>query len=265
MSAIQELAAVEATTPARTDGADPTVTTGSLPAITGPIETIVEPRISNRLARTIMVATAAIVACGVAAAFSVLTGGGSARLQPSTPTVGPTKITGPAVVRPDLLNDQLAGGLLTVGRVAGGTASGGPTVSPSRSVGSLQPQDEARAAVLIDPAGAGANAVGASPAAEQVRELVRGFYEATEASPDQAFQMLGPEMRGDGQESFVKCWNDVIVEVPQVEGGEGGVVRAVVVIAWPDATVLRTEQLLVVSDGPEPKIVRAELLSAHRG
>jgi len=266
VSAIQERAA-SAPGPEPGDADDPqgpAETTGSrLPAVIGPVDAAVEPRTSHRLARTIMFATATMLLCGVVAALSTLGGEGSDRLVPSTPTVGPGRIAGPPVVRPDLLDRQLAGGLLDPARVRSQPSSAQP-VSPGGSAGSLQPQDEVRAALLVD-VGPEVDSGGSAPEAAEVRDFVRLFFESLEAHPDLAFDLLGPEMRGDSRELFIRSWDEVIVEVPQLEGGDGGVVRAVVVIAWPDATLLRTEQLLVVSNGPSPKIVRAELLSAHRG
>lgn len=267
VSAIQERGAAEASAygpgPGDTDDSQaPAETTGSLlPAVIDPVDMAVEPRTSHRLARTIMFATTTMLLCGVVAAFSVLGGEGSDRLVPSTPMIGPGKIDGPTVVRPDLLDRQLAGGLLDPAQIPSPPA-GPPPVSPSG--GSLQPQDEARAALLVD-VGPEVDSSGSAPEAEEVRNFVRLFFESLEAHPDRSYDLLGPEMRGDSRELFIRSWASVIVEVPQLEGGDGGVVRAVVTIAWPDATLLRTEQLLVVSDGPSPKIVRAELLSAHRG
>jgi hypothetical protein len=258
VSAIQERAAAEATARAEWQARDRTSTTAQFPPVVE-AATGDEPRTSHRLARTIMVATTAMLMCGVVTAFSVLTTDRAPRLSPSVPTVGPTTISGAAVVRPDLLNQQLAAGLLTIGRRP---ARGGST----GSVGGLRPDDDVSAqrfSGVVLPERVPAAATGQQ--ADRVRRLVVDFYEKAEESPEQAFTLLGPEMRGDGLASFVRGWNDLLVEVQQLVIGPGGVARAVIVIAWPDATVIRAEQLLIVSDGPDPKIARAELLSAHRG
>ena len=270
VSAIQERAAIEAAYPTGRgydlDDTDPAATTDTLPAVVGPVETVVDaPRGSHRLARTIMLATAAMLACGVVAAFSVLTSAAPVRLAPSTPSTAVGQISGPAVVRPDLLSRRLEDGLPSAGRV--GPAAAEP-VDPAavRSLGSLQPQDQVRAQRLLDEGPSARLSAGQGAQAEQTRLFVREFFLSMEDHPDEAFAMLGPDMQGDGLDGFVRSWDDVLVEIPQLEGGEGGLVRAVVTISWPRSEkILRTEQLLVVSDGPQRKIVRAELMSAHRG
>lgn len=200
-----------------------------------------EPRTANRLARTIMVATAAMLVCGVVTAVAVLTGERPHRMSPSVPTVGPAEITGPTVFRPDLLNQQLAAGLLTVGHRP--VTAAGTVTQPGSPDGPAEP---------------------GAPSA-QVVAFVTNFYQALKESPERAFGMLGPQMQGDGPAGFVESWGDLLVQMQDLEVS-GGFARVVVTVSWPrDATVLRTEQLLFVSEDPEPKIVWARLLSAHRG
>lgn len=224
-----------------------------------------QPRVSRLVTKTIMVATAVILLCGAVTVFSVLTTARSPRLGPSTPAVGPAKIAGPVVVRPNLLNRQLAAGLPTTPRTDGFAAT----------VGDLISGDDVRAERLSEPAPASGTGT-ANPRAEEIRKVIRDFYDAApEAYSERqgrAFELLGPEMRGDGLAGFKQSWDTrdpdekakLLVQVPRLEVGHGGVAYATVLIAWPDATVLRTEQLLVVSEGPDPKIIRAELFSALR-
>lgn len=261
VSAIQERAAAEATAKATEEARDRAESsTEHLPAVIDPATAGNQPQVPHRLIRMIMVATAAMLLCGAVTVFSVLTTTQSPALSPSTPTVGPIKITGPAVVRPDLLNRLLAVGLSTTVRSNGIAAAGG-----------LAPDDGTHAEGLGGPVLAGGP--GADPRTEEIRKVVTKFYELAPTDPPLAFELLGPDMQGDGKVGFEQCWvtanaterTKLLVQVNDLVIGHGGVARAIVTISWPDATVLWTDQLLVVSEGPSPKIVRAELLSAHRG
>jgi len=262
MSAIQERAAAEASVKAKAaeEARDQVDHAGQPPAEGEQATAADEPRVSRLLTKTIMVATAAMLLCGAVTAFSVRTTE-SPRFSPSTPAVGPVKITGPALVRPDLLNKQLAAGLPTTIRSAGLVAIPGDLVAG----------DDVRAERLSEPVARASETGIASQRAEQVRKVIREFYATAPELQHRAFELLGPQMRGDGEASFRQSWQTnnkdtkLLVQVPVLEIGNGGVAHITVVIAWPDATVLWTEQLLVVSEGPDPKIVRGELFAAHRG
>jgi hypothetical protein len=272
VSAIQERAAAEASAKAAEEARDRTDSTGELPEQGEQAPAADAPRVSRLLTKTIIVATAAMLLCGAATVFSVLTTVGPPQLSPSTPTVGPAKITGPAVVRPDVLNRQLAAGLPTTTRLDG---------IPATAEGLVAGADM-RAKPLGEPARAGGTGA-ASPRAEEVRRVILEFYAAAPETPEDpedpkapdpqalAFELLGPELRGDGLAGFKKSWETkdrttkLLVQIPHLVIGHGGVAHLTVLIAWPDATVLWVEQLLVVSEGPNPKIVQAELFSAHRG
>jgi hypothetical protein len=258
VSAIQERAAAEATTKAAEEVRDQAETTpAQLPAVIDPAPPGNRPQVSRRVTRTIMVATAAMLVCGAVTVFSVLTTTRSPVTSPSTPTVGPVEITGPAVVRPDQLNQLLAAGLPTSARSNGNTAAGG-----------LVPDDDVHVEQLIRPVMVGGSL--ANPRTEEISKIIYNFYTLAPETPGVAFELLGPEMQGDGKAGFEKCWQTdnvdtkLLVQVNQLMIGPGGVVRAIVAISWPDATFLWTDQLLVISEGPDPKIIRAELLSAHR-
>lgn len=262
VSAIQARAAAEATARAAEearvravspDAAVVHVTHSGDQAASGSGE---EYRASNRLARTIMVVTAVMLACGVVTAVAVFSGQQPNGPSPSIPTVGPTEITGATVVRPDLVNEQLAAGSLPAGKNEASDPDGAP-----------QPGEDVRAGQLtatgVAPIEPSNQQVDPTTPTEQIRRFIVDFYKAAEASPERAFEMLGPQMQGAGLASFVAGWDELLVEVQDL-AVSGRAARAVVVIAWRDATVLRTEQLLFVSEGPQPKIVRARLLSAHR-
>jgi hypothetical protein len=266
VSAIKERAEAEASAKAAEEAGDRGDATGQPPAQGDQATAADAPRVSRLVTRTIMLATAAMLLCGAVTVSSVLTTG-SPRLSPSAPAVGPTKITGPTVVRPDLLNQQLAAGLPTTARSDGVAAPAGDQVRCD-DVGTRR----------LGPVPASGPDT-ANPRAEEIRRLIRDFYAAAPAAPENpgtpdkrehAFELLGPEMRGDGLASFKKSWETnnkttkLLVQIPELRIGHGGVAHLTVLIAWPDATVLWTEQLLVVSEGPDPKIVQAELFAAHR-
>ena len=268
VSAIQERAAAETSAKAAKtseDAGERDDTTGQPPAEGDQATATDQPRVSRLVTRTIMVATAVILLCGAVTVFSVLTTARSPRLSPSTPIIGPTKIAGAIVVRPDQLNGQLAAGLPTTLRSGGSGATTGGLFSDYgvRPKGFSGPTQ----ASGTDTAG---------QRAEEVRKVILDFYAAAPETgsekQDRAFEMLGPEMRGDGLAGFKQSWDTrdpdhkakLLVQILRLEVEPGGVACVTVVIAWPDATVLRIEQLLVVSEGPNPKITRAELFSAHR-
>jgi hypothetical protein len=268
VSAIQERAAAE--TSAKTakpseDAGDQADATGQPPTEGDPATATDQPRVSRLVTRTIMVATAVILLCGAVTVFAVLITARSPRLSPSTPVIGPAKIAGPIVVRPGLLNKQLAAGLPTTVHSDGSAVTAGDLIS----------SDEVHTERLSGPAQASGTGT-ANPRAEEIRKVILDFYAAAPETysekQDAAFEMLGPEMRGDGLAGFKQSWDardpdkraKLLVQVARLEVDHGGVACATVLIAWPNATVLRTEQLLVVSEGPNPKIVRAELFSAHR-
>lgn len=268
VSAIKERAAAETSAKAvkaSEDAGDDTDSTGQPPPEGNQATATDQPRVSRLVTRTIMVATAVILLCGAVTVFSVLTTARSPRLSPSTPTIGPAKIAGPVVVRPDLLNRQLAAGLPTTIRSDGLAPPAGDLIS----------DDDVRAERLSEPARASGSGITKARAAE-IRRVILDFYAAASETDsekqDSAFEMLGPEMRGDGLAGFKQSWDahdpdkkvTLGVQVPRLEVGPGGVACATVQILWLDGTVLRTEQLLVVSEGPNPKIIRAELFSAHR-
>jgi hypothetical protein len=260
VSAIKERAEAEASAKAAEKAGDRADTTSQPPAEGNQAAATDQPRVSRLVTRTIMVATAAILLCGAVTVLSVLTTAQSPRLSPSTPAVGPAKIAGPVVVRPDLLNRQLAAGLPTTIRSDGIAAIAGDLIS----------NDDVRADRLSRPVRTSGTGT-ANPRAEEIEKVVRDFYEyaADPKQRDRAFELLGPEMRGDGEAGFKRSWQTakdtkLLVQVPQLVIGDGDVAHTTVLIAWPDATVLRTEQLLVVSEGPSPKIIRAELFSAYR-
>jgi hypothetical protein len=209
------------------------------PAVTEPNRTddgTEELSTSNILVRTIVVMVAAMVACGVVAAAGALSGSRPQRLSPTTPVLQPAVMAGAMVVRPDLLDEQL-------------TTGTGAQVQTAFQVERNSPNP--------------------APLAERQRaeRTVIAFYHALPLRPDRAFEMLGASMHGEGKHAFVSAWENAKDVKPKIlgTGPRGEVLVSVSISRWDTSALLTVEQSIAVSDGPQPLIVWAELLSAHRG
>jgi hypothetical protein len=209
------------------------------PAVTEPNrvdDATEEPSTSNVLVKTIAVMVAAMVACGVVAAVGALSSARPQRLSPSTPVLRPAVMAGPMVVRPDLLDEQLTSG----------TGA------------------QVQAAFQLEP-----KAPNPTPLAERQRaeRTIIAFYHALPLRPDRAFEMLAPSMHGEGKHAFVSAWENAKDVEPRILGTRprGEVLVAVTISRWNTSALLTVEQAIAVSDGPQPLIIWAELLSAHRG
>jgi len=236
VSAIQARAAAEAYRPP----------TSQLDATTEPVrsEDIAdEPRMSNRLAKTIGLTLIAVVACGAVTAVAALNGGRPHRMSPTTPVAHPTVLAGPALTRPDLIIQQLTSGTVdAASRRPFGSAQDHPPGDPV--------DDEVAGRTITD------------------------FY--AYAGPlerrQRAFDLLAPTMRVDGWQAFDGAWRGTrVAEVSRwVSDGPDGALRVWVSIEQLDGTLLRLVQRMYVRavriDGTvQPRIAGVELLSAHRG
>ena len=255
VSAIQARAAIEARTPPngqpvtmaaavwakevsdRPAGGQPEMTTELVK-----YEDVADERsTTNRLAKTIVVTLVAMVACGAVTAVAAMTGGRPHRLSPSAPIVQPAMTAGPAVVRPDAMIDQLVSGSL--GRIS------------AEPVGVVDQQS------LVADRGA----------AERV---VTQFYGALPIHSDEAYQLLGPDMKGLDWSEFNAGWRgtrSVEARVLRPNEQDGGQLRVAVSVEQFDGSVLqllqRVEVRTVPVEGGPPalRIVGVQLLSAHRG
>jgi hypothetical protein len=207
----------------------------------------VERATTNRLARTIVLTLVAMLACGAVTTVATIGGGRPHRLSPSVPVVQPAVTGGSALVRPDIMIDQLATGAL--GRISADPP--GNATSPG-----------------------GTNGQGQLAAREAAEEVVTQFYGALPLHKEEAYQLLGPTMRGNTLGEFTAGWlgtRSVEARVLRSDEQDGGLLRVTVSIEQFDGSVLqllqRVEVRSVPVDGgsPQPRIVGAQLLSAHRG
>ena len=264
LSAIQARAATEATTqpydrPAMIPGHGWTAgsadrTHGERRATTELVkydDSIVEPAATNRLTRTIAMTLLLMAAFGAVTAVAAVTGGRPHRLSPSAPVVQPAVTSGPAVVRPKVVINQLAAGTLT--RIPAEPATG--------VIGAGGPQ---------------------APLAERsdAQDLVMKFYDAPHLHTDKAYRLLGPAMRGKDlpertdYSEFDAAWlgtRNVEARVLRPNEEDGGLLRVAVSTEQFDGSVLELLELVEVRRIPvdggqqELRIVGVQLLSAHRG
>ncbi len=206
-----------------------------------------------KAAKLIGLAVGSIVLCGSVAAAATL-----ARSRPPTaaPAVAaPTPITGIRALRPDTLEAQLSG---HPGRPSArpGTNAATPH-SPARSGHAANKAPSAPAAQ------AGADPVPTPPSPQQ---LVREFYRLVESKPAEAAQLLSPSLLDADLTGFVDAWQSASkVDVDSVQANADGTVQAVVRMLQPDGTWLRVVELLHVTQGSQPLISGAQLLSAQNG
>ncbi|GGM58807.1 hypothetical protein GCM10012275_32480 [Longimycelium tulufanense] len=205
-----------------------------------------------QLLRFVLVSVGVLVVCGAVGAASVIV---SAR--PHIPTAAaaptPTEITGPTVLRPDLLH----GTLTTPAHPAvARTLRAAPPTTPPAGFEPFIRGAETRP-ITTDPSASG---LGSGV------EVVREFYRLLSSEPAAAFALLDQQMVGNDPLGFVSSWRTVrAVRLARVEPGRDGSVRVSVSMQRPEGDWLHTEQLLTVSRTSPPRIVGAQLLSAQHG
>ena len=202
-----------------------------------------------RAAKLVGLAVGAIVLCGSVAAAATL----SRSRPPADPPVvaAPTPITGIGALRPDTLEAQLSG--------HGGGATAAPTApsTPRVSVTTAAPAGKAPAAASTPPA---------APTALSPQQLVREFYQLVESQPAAAAQLLSPSLLSTDPTGFINAWQSAAkVEVDSVQTNPDGTVQAVVRMVQADGSWLRVVELLHVTQGSQPLISGAQLLSAQNG
>ena len=201
-----------------------------------------------RAAKLVGLAVGSIVLCGSVAAAATL----SRSRPPVNPPVvaAPTPITGIGALRPDTLEAQLSD-------------HGGAAAPPRAS-------DKPRASVKVTPPVAktpvAASTPAAPPAAGSPQQLVREFYQLVESQPATAAQLLSPSLLSTDLTGFVNAWQSAAkVEVDSVQANPDGTVQAVVRMLQADGSWLRVVELLHVTQGSQPLISGAQLLSAQNG
>ena len=217
-----------------------------------------EPGKSNRLTKTIVVALVAMAVCGAVTAVAVLTGGRPHRLSPSVPALQPAVTAGPVLVRPQAMINQLVGGSL-------GSIPDGAAVSSANGTSD---------GVAAGAAGGDVGQQGPIASRETAEEIIKQFYGALPLKKEEAFELLGTAMQGDGFASFDRAWRgtrSVEVRVLRPRQEDGALLRLAVSVEQLDGSVLQLIELAEVQSvsmpeaAPAPRIVGVRLLSAHQG
>ncbi len=223
----------------------------------------------------------ALVGAVIMASTAALTAPRVERVLPATGVL--EHITGPRVVRPDL-----------IGTTIDPTPAEQPSHSPPETADTspaapeptgerastgraLPPDDAGRPDDAVRPgggaAGNGRSAGGEPQTSEQAEPspepspdtllgTVTSFYEQVVTAPADAYALLGPVMQGPGYQAFAESWRDVeqvTVDDIRRDGPEAAIVT--VLMQRADGSVLRSVQRVVVTGDP-PRIESARLLSA---
>lgn len=223
----------------------------------------------------------AVFCAAVAATITALSGPRTVRAIPGDPAA--TSITGADVMRPDLLDASIQ---LTHTAAAPTPPAdqGWPRPVRARSLpgeegtprsapqGELPAPDPGNAPLPptveteppTDPDAASSS--GAHHAQQdQTLDTVISFYEMAAVSPEQAFGMLDPHMQGSSYRDFKQAWDGVVrttVHSITPDGPNAALVR--VSLERKDGSVLHTLQRVLVTPGPQARIIDAQLLSASR-
>lgn len=183
-------------------------------------------RVIGRVVRALLGGSAAALLLA-----SVVTGAVLAEPAPRVVVPAPVQLTvdGAAALRPDVIESRLRGasGSAVPPPTATAVATGGRAASPETAV-----------------------------------RVVRDFFGALPHRPRVALALLDPAL---ADPSFPAGWSG-IRQIRGVEArAEGaGAVRVTAVLEHADGARTRAQHRLVVSDGPQPRITRAALLSAQR-
>jgi hypothetical protein len=234
------------------------------------------PRSSSRLTKTIVVTVLAILVTGAVTAGATIRGDAPRRLTPSVPVVQPVAMDGPDVVRLSVVIDTLSLGSPEVNPST--LPEPAPTTGPTPDTGEQPETNETTAGLLVDPGAQSQPSAAAEPTEpvptsvnrELAESLVMDFYEALPRQKPHAYSLLGPQMQGDGQESFESSWLRASDVNPNILASEGDSVRASITVSRftdPEVTrlIVRLDVRPIMVDGaPQLRIVGAQLLSAHR-
>jgi hypothetical protein len=199
-------------------------------------------------------ALGSLVLCGSVYAASSLT---EHRPQVTANNSDTTVLTGVGALRPDTVAAQLSGstpgGTFQVTPTTVGIATGratGTVVGPAPSTAPTAPR-----ATLPPPA----DLVSAAA-------VVRAFYRLVATDPSMAEQLIAPALLSTDNSGFDRAWRSLgKIDIESVQQTSPNTAQAVIRMLEPDGTWLRVVELLHVTDGDEPLINGAELLSAQRG
>lgn len=220
----------------------------------------------------------AVLACGalvlgaVTASMAALSGPRTERVAPTSH--GQASIVGAEALRPDLINASV--------EFPPQPAPAAPAPTPARAAEHRTPTElsaDARPA-RSPPTGrtlpappptpgpqprAPAEEHPTGPQHNAILGTVATFYRNVAITPQLAFDLLDPQMRGSGYQDFRNGWADVervTVDDMRLDGPNAVLVTATLTCS--DGTVLRTLQRVLVTPGAEPRITDARLLSASR-
>jgi hypothetical protein len=204
-------------------------------------------------------ALGSLALCGSVYAASTLT----QHRQPAATGPNPTVLTGVGALRPDTVAAQLSGTRtaptpthspaqppVVLRHGASGTATGTIVGRPGPPATTTPPQPSAIPLTgVVTPA-----------------SVVRTFYQLAATDPRLAAQLISPSLLATDPSGFDKAWNSLgNIEIESVQQTSPNTVEAAVRMLEPDGTWLRVIELLHVTDGNQPLINGAELLSAQRG
>lgn len=103
------------------------------------------------------------------------------------------------------------------------------------------------------------------PELDPILDTVRTFFLTVAATPQQAFDLLDPQMRGSGYQDFRDAWAGVEqVTVDKIRRDGPNAVLVTASLERTDGSVLHTLQRVLVTSGAPPRITDAQLLSASR-
>jgi hypothetical protein len=96
--------------------------------------------------------------------------------------------------------------------------------------------------------------------------VVRSFFRLVGNNPSAALTLLDPTLLATDSTGFTQAWSGLSqIDIERVEQTSADIVQAVVRVRQPDGAWLRMVVQLHVTDGNNPVIDGAELLSAQRG
>jgi hypothetical protein len=217
----------------------------------------------SKSAKLAGLAFGSLALCGSVVAASTLT-----HHRADTATVSPvaTVLTGAGALRPDTVAAELSGHTTrsrpivapashpAVPSHASGRATGtivGPisTTTPSAPTATEAPVSQSAVTSHLD-----------------AEELVRTFYRLVGTNPSLAASLITPALLASDPTGFDRAWSSMThIRIEDVEQRSDGTVQAAIRMLEPDGAWLRVVELLHVTDGDDPLITGAELLSAQRG
>lgn len=246
--------------PVRIPSADETATVQFVDDLFGPAAETDRPRgWMSKSAKLAGLALGSIALCGSVVAASTLT---HHRTQTAA---GPTEtvLTGAGALRPDTVAAELSGRHTT----------SKPTVAPaSRPAVPAKPKARATGTIVGSVAPSVPSTSAPAPAEPggsghlSAAQLVRSFYKLVATDPSLANSLVSPSLLASDPTGFDRAWSSMTnVRIESIQQNADGTVQAAIRMLEPDGSRLRVVELLHVTDGDNPLITGAELLSAQRG